>query len=240
MVAPITLQQSFWNEWNASTRHVQLEEISLRQAAVVRAWLAQSGRKDLDILEVGCGACWFADELSQFGCVTGTDLSDEILGGAQQRLPHVKFVAGDFMKLDFGFECFDVIVSLEVLSHVEDQPAFIAKLASHLRPGGYLLLATQNRTVLQKFNRIPPPSPGQLRRWVDRAELSSLLSQRFEIVDLFSVTPKANKGVMAILNSRTFNRPIRAVIGDRLDKLKESMGLGWTLMTRARKPAARP
>jgi len=80
-----------------------------------------------------------------------------------------------------------VIVTLEVLSHVEDQPAFVAKLATLLRSSGQLMLATQNGPVLQKYNRIPSPGPGQLRRWVDREELTALLSKDFQVIELFSV-----------------------------------------------------
>ena len=151
------------------------------------------------------------------------------------RLPDVRFVAGDFMTLDFGRDAFDVVTTLKVLSHVVDQPAFIAKLARHLRPGGHLMLATQNRPVLERYNRISPPKPGQLRRWVDKNELRSLLAKEFETVEIFSITPKANKGLMRIINSRTFNRPVRALVGPRLDRLKEAAGLGWTLMALARK-----
>lgn len=237
MITPISSQQRFWNQWNASTREINLDEISFRQAEVVRNWLRQLGSTKLEILEVGCGACWFSDDLSKFGRVTGTDLSDEVLARAQEHLPHIQFVSGDFMELDFGGDKFDVVVSLEVLSHVADQPAFIAKIASHLCTGGYLMLATQNGPVLQKFNNIPPPSPGQLRHWVDSAELFSLLSKHFDVLELFSVTPRANKGLMRILHSRTFNRPIRAIVGNSIDKLKEAMGLGWTLMALARKIA---
>jgi SAM-dependent methyltransferase len=237
MIAPISSQQHFWNRWNASTREIYHDEISFRQAEVLRNWLRQLKSTKLEILELGCGACWFCEDLSQFGRVTGTDLSDEELARAQEHLPHIQFVSGDFMELDFGREKFDVIVSIEVLSHMADQPAFIAKIASHLCTGGYLMLATQNRTVLQKFNHIPPPSPGQLRRWVDSGELFSLLSKHFDVMELFSVTPRANKGLMQILHSRTFNRPIRAIFGNSIDKLKESIGLGFTLMALARKIA---
>lgn len=235
MADSISMQRDFWNRWNASTREVHLEEVSFRQAQVVRSWLAQTPGIERRILEVGCGAGWFCGELAEFGEVTATDLSDEVLARAQERLPNVRFIAGDFMQLDFGGEKFDVIVALEVLSHIADQHAFIAKLASHLHDNGQLMLATQNRPILQKYNRIPPPSPGQLRRWVDKKELTSLLSRHFEVVELFSVTPTANKGLMRILHSRTLNRPIRALVGNRLDRLKESIGLGWTLMARARK-----
>jgi len=33
--APISLQQSFWNQWNASYREKALDEVSTRQAEVV-------------------------------------------------------------------------------------------------------------------------------------------------------------------------------------------------------------
>jgi hypothetical protein len=66
--------------------------------------------------------------------------------------------------------------------------------------------------------------------------LTRLLEREFEILELFSITPKANRGVMRILNSRTLNKPVRAMVGRRLDRLKEMAGFGWTLMALARKP----
>jgi 2-polyprenyl-3-methyl-5-hydroxy-6-metoxy-1,4-benzoquinol methylase len=233
---PMSLQQRFWNDWNASTREQSIDVVSTDQARVVTGWLNRLGRKDLDIIEVGCGAGWLCGDLRPFGRVTGTDLSDEVLTRAHARLPDVNFVAGDFLALDFPPGAFDVVVTLEVLSCVQDQEAFVAKIARLLKPGGYVMMATPNRRVLQRYNRIPPPGPGQLRRWTDKQELRSLLAREFDIREIFSITPRANKGLMRILNSRTFNRPIRALVGDRVDRFKEAIGLGWTLMALARKP----
>lgn len=236
-VAHISLQRSFWNGWNASHREFNLQDVSERQAEVVTRWLGTLGRPDLRILEAGCGSGWFCPMLSQYGQVTGTDLSHEVLARAQRRFPEVHFVPGDFFDLELGTESYDVVVSLEVLSHVADQAAFLAKIAGHLRPGGSLMLATQNRFVLQRFNRIPPPAPGQLRRWVDRRELRDLLERSFEVSKIFSVSPISNRGLMRIVNSRKLNAPIRAVFGQSVERLKESAGLGWTLMALARKPS---
>ena len=233
-VTPIPLQQRYWNQWNASTREKAIDERSIRQAKVVCEWLSALGRMDLNIIEVGCGAAWFTPQLARFGCVTATDLADEVLARAQQRIPEVEFVAGDFMGLKFQAD-FDVAVSLEVLPHVADQPAFIAKIARHLCPGGHLMLATQNRPVLERFSRITPPPPGELRRWVDQHELRMLLDPEFEVLKLFSVTCRANRGLMRLINSRKANWPVRALVGDRLERLKEAMGLGSILMALARK-----
>lgn len=239
-MADLSTQQQFWNGWNAATREKQLDEISNRQAEVIRGWLQASARRDLDILEVGCGAGWFCNQLLAYGRVTATDLSDEVLARARQRVPEVTFVAGDFMSLPFEPESYDVLVTLEVLAHVADQRAFVSRLASLLKPGGRLMMATQNGFVLQNFNRVPPPEPGQLRRWTDKRELRELLSRDFKILDLFSVTPRANRGLMRLVHSRKLNTPIRALFGDRVDRLKEAIGLGWTLMVLAEKEGLQP
>jgi len=235
--APLELQTSFWNRWNADHREHDMSAVSARQAEVILGWLENIGRKNLDILDVGCGSGWFAPELGRYGAVTATDLSDEVLNRAAIRWPQAKFVAGDFMALDLGTSAFDVIVSLEVLSHVFDQKAFIRKLSTHLRPGGYLMLATQNRHVLEKYNAIPPPAPGQLRRWVYKQELADLLEPAFEPMELFTVSPIARVGVMRLVNSWKLNAPIRAIFGNRVERMKERAGLGWTLMALSKKRA---
>jgi 2-polyprenyl-3-methyl-5-hydroxy-6-metoxy-1,4-benzoquinol methylase len=231
----VDLQRKHWNEWNAETREHLLDEISLKQSAIIDQWLEASGRNDLNIIEVGCGVGWLCKPLAKYGKVTATDLANEVLERAQKRMPSVKFVAGDFMTLPFDASSFDVVVSLEVLAHVGAQQAFINKLASLLRPGGYLMLATQNRFVIKYFNRVPPDRPGWLRNYVSRRELYKMAQPEFEVLQLFSVTPRANRGVMHIVNSRKVNWPIRALFGDRVEKLKERLGLGWTLMLLARK-----
>jgi 2-polyprenyl-3-methyl-5-hydroxy-6-metoxy-1,4-benzoquinol methylase len=230
---PIEDQQRWWNHWNGTTRETELGEVSRRQGEVVRQWLADLGSTDLDLLEVGCGAGWLCPDLARFGRVTGTDLSDEVLARAQVRSPDVRYVAGDFMMLDLGRAAFDVVVCLEVLSHIADQPGFVAKMAGHLRPGGHLMLATQNRPVLERYNRIPPPGPGQLRHWVDRDELTALLAPHFEIHSLRTVTPLANRGAMRVVNSHKLNKAIGMLVGDRFEQFKERAGLGWTIMALA-------
>lgn len=236
--APLPAQVAFWNEWNAATREASVEKVCIEQADTVLAWLRSLDRTDLDIIDVGCGAGWLAPRLTQFGKVTGTDLSDQVLARAAVRAPSVKFVAGDFMNLDFANEAYDVVVSLEVLPHVKDQPAFLAKIAAMLRPNGYFMLATQNRPQLER-NDIPPPEPGQIRRWVDRHELKALLSRGFEIEELFSITPKFNRGYLRYLNSQKLHLLASAVgmgaVTDWLKKRQEKAWRGWTLMALARK-----
>lgn len=229
-------QRTFWNTWNADNREDRISEVSRRQAEVVTGWLDEQPGRNLDILEVGCGTGWLCPQLSRYGRVTGTDLSDDVLRRAQARWPGVGFIAGDFATLPLGEASFDVIVSLEVLSHVADQEAFIARIAKLLRPGGLLLLATQNRAVLSTYCKIPPPAHGQLRNWVDRWQLDALLRPHFNVESLVSVTPIAHKGLRHILAGRRLNALLGPTIGHAWRSIMERRDWGWTLMARARKP----
>jgi 2-polyprenyl-3-methyl-5-hydroxy-6-metoxy-1,4-benzoquinol methylase len=238
--APLADQVAFWNDWNASTREVSLGRVSVDQAETVTTWLRRLGRNDLDIIDVGCGAGWLCERMTQFGRVTGTDLADSVLKRAGERLPEVRFVAGDFMTLDFGAQAYDVAVSLEVLSSVADQPAFLAKIASLLKPRGYLMLSTPNRLQLER-NDIPPPGQGQIRQWVDRRELKTLLSRDFNVEELFSITPQFNYGPLRYVNSDRLHHGLSSKglrsVSRALIRCQERAWLGWTLMALARKRA---
>lgn len=221
---PIELQRRFWNKWNTARGDPRLDDKHVRQAKIVVTWLQELGRTDLRVIEVGCGSAWFTPELARFGIVVATDLADESVQAARERLGCAEFIAGDFMELEIAKESFDVAVVLEVLAHVADQPGFIAKLADVLRPGGYLMLATQNRPVLQNFNRVRPAEPGQLRNWTSASELRALLGPRFHVDALFSVTLRGPLSRIARVS--------------RSAALFERFGFGWTLMVRAQRRTA--
>ncbi|MEZ5995814.1 MAG: methyltransferase domain-containing protein [Hyphomonadaceae bacterium] len=218
----------------------QLSDISRDQRAVAIEWLTQMGRTDMSLIEVGCGSGWLCPWLKPFGRVTATDLSDKVLSRARKRVPDVNFVAGDFMALEFDAAAFDVVVTIEMLSHVADQDAFIAKLTRLLKPGGVLILATQNKPVLRKHNTVHPAKPGQLRRWVDRSELERLLSRHLRVQEIRAITPNANKGPMRLIAGRAAKKVMRKVAGRAIERRLEAAGFGWTLMALAQKPGEAP
>ena len=237
-------EQAFWNRWNASTRECYLDRVSFDQADFATKWIGADRGTDLDIIEVGCGAGWMTPILAPFGRVTATDLADEVLDRAAERWPDVRFVAGDFMALDLGEHCYDVVVTFEVLSHVADQSAFVSKLHRLLRPDGLLILATQNRPALER-NKVPAPQPGQRRHWVDRFELTSLLESTFDLAEMRSVTPKFNQGVLRVVNSHKVDHTLKTVGLSRLTRLakelQERSWLGWTIVVAARtRPSQQP
>jgi len=230
-------QREFWNKWNVSREETQ-GRVSADQQRVILQWLEDISRRDLSIIEVGCGAGWLCSDLVKFGRVVGTDLSDEVLARAAERLPRAEFIAGDFLALDFGDRQFDVVVTLETLTHVPDQADFVHKCARLLKPGGLLMMATQNKTALEK-NSVKTPERGQYRRWVDHNELTELMREDFEIEEIFSVTPKFNRGPLKFVNAERLHRPIRAAglggLVDSVTRMQEKAWLGWTLMALGRK-----
>jgi 2-polyprenyl-3-methyl-5-hydroxy-6-metoxy-1,4-benzoquinol methylase len=228
-------QVEAWNKWNLSRRE-KLADVSVDQRTVVLDWLRSFNRRDLNILEVGCGAGWLVPSLTEFGHVTATDLADERVAQAARENPGVTFAAGDFLELNLGGD-YDVIVTLEVLSSLRSQAAFIDKIADMLKPGGHLMLAMPNKPMLLR-NDIPEYIPGQVRHWLDRSELLLLLKKRFSVMNMFTITPQFNRGLLRIPNSYKLKATLNAlglnVVTRFIKRTQERMGLGWTVMALAR------
>jgi len=231
-------QAEFWDQWTARHRagSFRLPEVNARQARAVERWITRLGRSNLDILEVGCGSGWLCERLAPFGTVTGTDLSALAIEEARRRCPGLRFEAGDFAEMDLPPGAFDAVVTLEVLAHVPDAADFLAKIAGLLRPGGYLMLATQNRPVLERWSGVPAQGAGQIRRWVDRRELRRLVERHFEVVELSSVHPVGDRGLLRWLNADALLESLRPL---RLRwpylRMLELLMLGHTLLVLGRK-----
>jgi 2-polyprenyl-3-methyl-5-hydroxy-6-metoxy-1,4-benzoquinol methylase len=230
----ISSQRKFWDDWNAAAREHHITDVSRRQGELACREIAGLGRKDLALIDVGCGTGWLCDSLQLFGRTFATDFSDSVVARAAARLPSVTFVAGDFFAVDLPKAYFDVAVSLEMLSHVADQKSFLDRLADLLKPGGLLVLATQNRPVFERWSVVEAPNSGRLRHWVDRHELRTLLQDRFDVRKIGSICPVGDRGVLRIVNSPKLNRLLSILFSQgRLDRLKESLMLGHTLMAYA-------
>lgn len=193
------------------------------------------GRGDLRILDVGCGIGWLCERLARYGAVTGTDMTQSSLDKARARLQQVEFICGDFFEVALPEGAFDVVTSLEVLSHVADQPAFMTRIASLLKPGGLLILSTQNRPVFERWSAVPAPDPSQIRQWVDHRDLRTLLAPHFQDIEIRSVFPVGDRGLLRFVNSVKLNGILQRVVRrDTVQRWKESAMLGGTLMAFAR------
>lgn len=134
------------------------------------AAIASTGRNLDDcksVLDFGCGSGrvlrYLAGDHPGF---TGCDVDREAIEWAQEHLPGISWVASPFTPpLPFETNQFDLIVSVSVLSHLEDDLAlsWVQEIARVLTPGGLALLSTHGNHAWEQF-RSGAVSSGIVRR----------------------------------------------------------------------------
>ncbi len=105
---------------------------------------AAEGRLHGRILENGCGIGMYAERLQQDGGqVIGLEYDFDRAYQAHQRVERIVNAAGE--ALPFPDNSFDLILSHEVIEHVQDDAQAIREMIRVLRPGGRLVLFCPNR-----------------------------------------------------------------------------------------------
>ena len=96
------------------------------------------------ILENGCGVGMYVEHIAPFGGqVTGLEYDFERAVEAHVNSLHIVNAAGEFLPLPAS--TFDLILSHEVIEHVQDDRAAISEMIRALKPGGRLALFCPNR-----------------------------------------------------------------------------------------------
>ena len=233
-------QQQFWNEWNAKHRGAgydpSIDPPTMRRRDTVLKWIGELGFHQPRILDLGCATGWLSDQLAEFGEVVGSDIADASINQARQRYPHIRFECEDFSNSKRGNGEFDIVVSLETLSHVADQAAFIKRIRDVLKPGGYLILTTQNRLVFEHRADVAAAVIGQIRHWVSPSELRKLLRDDFVIRRFTTLLPEGHLGMLRLVNSPRINGLLGALVSPSLiERTKERLGLGQTIAVLAQR-----
>jgi SAM-dependent methyltransferase len=199
-------------------------------------------------LDAGCGDGRFLAALPALGKVprrvVGVDIADSILATARLAAAaagvDAELVRGNLELLPLADREFDLVVSIQVLEHLLDPAAGVSELARVLRPGGTLLLSTDNRwNVLTRALNAP--------RWT----LAALVRRRNSRVRIrFPHRTFSRRQVYALLReaglvaerSRTFRI---SLVGSspqlrrrlaRIDRRLPDVGLGDILLVVARRP----
>lgn len=97
-----------------------------------------------DILENGCGVGMYMEHMQPYGgTIIGMEYDFERATEARRRSPSVLCAAGEYLPFPAGR--FDLILSHEVIEHVQDDRLAVAEMVRALRPGGRLVLFCPNR-----------------------------------------------------------------------------------------------
>ena len=98
------------------------------------------GRK---LLDVGCGAGTFMAIAAARGWdVYGIEMNQALVDQAEKTVGEGRLTCGAFEALDPLEHSYDVITMWDVIEHVLDPAAFIARARAMLRPGGAIVLCT--------------------------------------------------------------------------------------------------
>src|SRR5487761_961251 len=91
------------------------------------------------ILDAGCGSGRNMVELARHGSGTGVELSDASVELARER-DSGEVLEGSVMDMPIDDDTFDLVVSLDVIEHLDDDVGALRELRRVTRPGGALLV----------------------------------------------------------------------------------------------------
>jgi SAM-dependent methyltransferase len=139
------------------------------------------------LLEVGCAYGLFLARARQRGWdVAGVEIAEDCAREAAAACG-APVTTGDFLETELPGG-FDVVVMLDVIEHMPDPVACVARSAELLAPGGWLVLETGNiasawaRTLGRRWHFIDPPQ--HLVYFTRRSMAAMLRGQGFERVEV--------------------------------------------------------
>jgi 2-polyprenyl-3-methyl-5-hydroxy-6-metoxy-1,4-benzoquinol methylase len=232
-------QKKFWDwHWQHWQDRKTVNEWKHRRHEKVLSFVKSVAADRPLILDVGCGPGWYTDKLAAFGRVTGIDLSEEAISMARSRFPHISFIAGNIYTHSLPAGHFEIVVSQEVIDHVEDSVSFVERVSHLLRPGGYLILSCTNKFVVDRLEEreFPTQPPAHIGRYFDTKTLKPLLHRHFRLVRLETIIPIGHRGILRIINSPKLNGLLATATSKAfLERLKERAGLGYQIIVLAQK-----
>jgi 2-polyprenyl-3-methyl-5-hydroxy-6-metoxy-1,4-benzoquinol methylase len=234
-------QASFYDERWSKFQYAHGPKL-IRATAILNA-LASLRLRTPHMLDLGCGIGWLTGILSQFGPTTGVELSSLAIEEARKRYPLAQFVQADVLNWDHPAKSFDVVISQEVLEHMEDQAKYLDIAADLLKDDGWLILTTPNRKILEAMT---PQSRAEvcdqpIEKWLTKQELAHLLDAHFTVIHMSTlVTGFGYYGVHRLVNSIRLVDFFTSLGLRRLyDSMRLSLGFGLHILVVAQRRSAK-
>lgn len=154
------------------------------------------------VLEVGCGYGYLTYALSKKGFdVTGIDISENVIKSAKENFGNL-FSNESMKELTSRNLRYDLIISTEVIEHVDEPNEFLGECVSLLKPNGKILLTTPNKDFCKPdaiwFTDLPPIH----RFWFGSKSLQILAENKnmnFKTVSFAGYYPKNDNRLVRYL-----------------------------------------
>ncbi len=218
---------------------------------VIAAYAA--GRRDLRLIDCGCGTGANVALLAPHGRVFGFDLSP--FGAQRARQRHGARVArADITRIPFAAGTFDIATSFDVLQCIEQDTEALAEMGRLLKPGGVAILTLAALDILrgdhaEAWNEARRYSPRSARQLVERAGLepehvSYLFASLFPLMLAARVSQRLLRPFRRPRADRDIAVPVAPlnqaltwlVSGEVALARRMSMPIGSSLLVIARKP----
>jgi SAM-dependent methyltransferase len=155
-------------------------------------------------LDLGCGTGYGAAELA--AALPNVFAIDRISPDREARPAGLHFIRADLNGIPLAPQCFDLVVSFQVIEHLEDPSVYLETIGRIMAPGGVALITTPNLLTSDREN------PFHVHEYA-ADELARCLGEHFEEVEMLGIT--ATPEPMAYYDARL--RRIRSIV--RIDPL---------------------
>ena len=236
--ADIDSQKSFydarWGDEDYANR------LKLRRCVYILNALIRIGVDRPKIVELGCGSGWLTSILGHFGATDGFELSPAAVESAAERHRHVSYRQVDLANWTPATAEYDVVVSHEVLEHLENQSEHLSQAHQLLRTNGHLILTTPNADTMNALSdeRRATWSTQPIENWITRRQLKTLLRKNGFKVEYITtcILGHGSSGTWRFVNSYRLKTLLRAFgLSRPFDAFRCAAGFGLHLVVVASK-----
>ena len=197
----------------ANSRYYYLIQLRKAIEAACKSFLSKGG-KDLILIDYGCGNKPYEPVVKPFvKDYIGVDLPEN---------PNAHIHIDPKGKIDLKESSVDIVLSTQVLEHVEDPYHYLSEARRVLKPGGQLLLSTHGYWIYH-------PDTTDYLRWTSAGLKKIIAEEGFEILSFKGIIGRSAMGIQLfqdgiILKLPKFIRPFLSVFFQPLIALFDKIG----------------
>lgn len=150
---------------------------------LLKAYYLAENHVNGDLLEIGCGEgrgiAMLKDKVDSY---TALDKIQDVIDRLSEQFKNVTFIQDNIPPLNkLGNDQFDVVITFQVIEHIQDDKAFLQEIYRVLKPGGKALITTPN--IKKTLTR----NPWHIREYTAK-ELEKLAGEVFDKVEMKGIT----------------------------------------------------